>query len=331
MKKYDIKRIVQEVLLEALDEYAINAEPIRQKTSKIALFPGAPFGGNLTNVINNEARHALTQWGKLIKACQQKYGSEIGKWPQEIVQVAQKLGSKVEQLAQPDNRQPVRESEASDDAARLGLRYLGFGRYADDSGKVVAKTVDGKLVKVDGATPKTKNPEGPPPVDMIKQAVAKSKEKAMAQGAVAEPAQTKTPEELDAALSTLLDGLVIPDESYDVTDPTLQKQLTKVFQTAGEWTPQVQDTGSTNIVPGWNKTRKDIPYDANGEQTVQKLLQMIGDPMRLLRWLIKTFKKETPNGKQRIMQYIGILKGMGVLQQAQQGEDGQKLDLPPGV
>lgn len=43
------------------------------------------------------------------------------------------------------------ESEASEEAKRQGLEYASFGRWKDPStGKVVAKTVDGRLVSVQG-------------------------------------------------------------------------------------------------------------------------------------------------------------------------------------
>ena len=49
------------------------------------------------------------------------------------------------------------ESEAKNKADRLGLTHVRFGMYADDSGIVVARTVDGKLVPVkrDGSEIKT--------------------------------------------------------------------------------------------------------------------------------------------------------------------------------
>ena len=103
----------------------------------------------------------------------------------------------------------------------------------------------------------------------------------------------------------------------EVTDPKTLKMMKKIFDSNGRWVPQSADTGATHINPGWNKTKEDIPFDANGEETVAKLLQMVGDPMKLLRWLIKTYAKETPNGKQRLLQYMGILKKMGVLDQGE--------------
>ena len=46
----------------------------------------------------------------------------------------------------------LNEAGAGDEAKRRGLKSIGFGRYADPStGKVVAKSQDGKLVAVKGA------------------------------------------------------------------------------------------------------------------------------------------------------------------------------------
>jgi hypothetical protein len=104
------------------------------------------------------------------------------------------------------------------------------------------------------------------------------------------------------------------EDPNPVIDPETDKVMKKIFDSNGEWTPPIQNTGSKKIIPGWNKTKQDIAFDANAEETVQKLLAMVGDPKRLLWWLLKKFKTETPNGKQRILQYIGCLKEMGVLE-----------------
>jgi hypothetical protein len=151
----------------------------------------------------------------------------------------------------------IDESDASDQAKEMGLTYIGFGRYIDDSGDVVAKSIGGKLTRVEHE----------------------------------------------------------PVQDSDI-DPAMEQKLDKIFNSAGMtfYSPK----GLHHPSPGWNAnkemSKKDIPFDANGEKTVEKLLKMVGDPMRLLRWMIKKFKTETPNGKQRMLQYIGILRDMGVLE-----------------
>ena len=42
------------------------------------------------------------------------------------------------------------ETEAGEKAKKMGLKHVGWGRYADKTGKVVAQSKDGKLVKVKG-------------------------------------------------------------------------------------------------------------------------------------------------------------------------------------
>jgi hypothetical protein len=42
----------------------------------------------------------------------------------------------------------LRESAAAQAAKRMGLKYIGFGRYEDRSGRLAAKTVDGKLILI---------------------------------------------------------------------------------------------------------------------------------------------------------------------------------------
>jgi hypothetical protein len=42
----------------------------------------------------------------------------------------------------------INESKASEEAEKKGLKHVGFGNYADSTGKVVAKSKDGNLVKV---------------------------------------------------------------------------------------------------------------------------------------------------------------------------------------
>lgn len=51
----------------------------------------------------------------------------------------------------------ITESEASDLARNMGLKHVGWGKYADKSGTVVAKSKDGKLVKVKGDVNSNKN------------------------------------------------------------------------------------------------------------------------------------------------------------------------------
>lgn len=41
------------------------------------------------------------------------------------------------------------EEAAAEEAHRLGLEYAGWGRWKDRTKKIVAKTVDGKLVRID--------------------------------------------------------------------------------------------------------------------------------------------------------------------------------------
>lgn len=50
----------------------------------------------------------------------------------------------------------LEESEASEKAKQMGLKYIGFGRYEDSTGRIVARSVDGKLQKVKKATHKIK-------------------------------------------------------------------------------------------------------------------------------------------------------------------------------
>lgn len=54
----------------------------------------------------------------------------------------------------------IEESEASEKAKKMNLTHAGFGKYKDKSGKVVAMSKDGKLVKVKGgeASKSKKNP-----------------------------------------------------------------------------------------------------------------------------------------------------------------------------
>lgn len=313
MQYYEIKKIVQEYLLERLDEYTIQSSMPRQRTSQIAIYPGAPFGGNLSLVMNNQARHKLRQWGRFAKACEQKYG-EPGKWPEEMQTIAKTLGTQVEQATQPENLveddAPTGKLSPRDQAHKLGLTYKGHGVWKDSTGKSVAKTVDGNLVRLDadGKVPQAPDPQpdvfnDPNPID-----------------------DAKLKKKLDKETLKKLIQMVLDRDDLDV-DPTIDKQLAQTFKEAGmeDYDPE----GLNHVSPRWNAgmNTKDIPYDANGEETVQKLLAMIKDPLRLLRWLVKKLKTETTNGKQRILQYIGILFDLGVLPT----EDVKDVDVPPGV
>jgi hypothetical protein len=58
---------------------------------------------------------------------------------------------------------PGKGNSAADQAHKQGLTSIGFGRWANDQGKVVAKTVNGRLQKVDvnmgQQDPKDRNPQ----------------------------------------------------------------------------------------------------------------------------------------------------------------------------
>jgi len=304
MKKYDLVRIVQEEVLSRLDEYMAHTTP-QQQPSKIAMLPGAPFGGNLSFVLNNQAKMALRQWAILCKACQDKFG-EPGNWPQSMIDVAQKLGNKVEQCSQPNNEitededGDINSENPSQTAKRLGLVYGGYGYWDDPKTgqKSVAQTINGKLVKVApdaekfaaSNDPAYSDPNEVPPLH-------------------ADPSLNK---QLDKeTLKSLL--ISVKDRTDLDVDPETSKQMKAVFKEAGR--DPYKKKGDHHISPRWNSgmNTTDVPYDANGEQTVEKLLAMCGDPLKLLRWLVSKLKKETVNGRQRILQYIGILFDKGLI------------------
>jgi len=331
MKKYDITKIVQEEVLAKLDEYitATSSIPI-QKPSKIAPLPGAPFGGNLSLVINNEARAALKKWARLCKAAHQKFG-EPGDWPQNIVDIAQKLGGAVEQLVstdttvnEADGPEPTGKKPA-EQAKELGLVYGGYGYWIDPKTKErVAKTIDGQLTKI---APETK-PEKPDAAVGGGEAPAAEPVKTPDADADGIPRMYDDPQakkKLDKETLKKLIELVKDRKDLD-PDPETAKQMRALFKEAGRdpYAPK----GDDHIAPRWNAgmNTTDVPYDANGEQTVEKLLAMVGDPLRLLRWLVTKLKKETANGKQRILQYIGILFDKGLIDagEAQDAEAGKE-------
>lgn len=177
------------------------------------------------------------------------------------------------------------ESEASEQAKKLGLVSKGWGRYYDKSGKLVAKSVNGRLVKVEDMGDESTVPED--------------------------------------------DG-----QELDI-HPETSKEMDKLFAMFGHekkeypysrtktpWHPRVK--------PGWNKgTGKEVEveFDANAEQTVAELLKKVGDPDKLMRWLVKKFKTATAKGKKRIAQYIGILKKMGEADPADV-QGGESISLP---
>lgn len=80
---------------------------------------------------------------------------------QELIQ--EELSSVDEKLT---DYLPGKGNAAADQAHKQGLHSIGFGRWANDQGKVVAKTVDGRLQKVDVNTgqqdPKNRNPQTKP-------------------------------------------------------------------------------------------------------------------------------------------------------------------------
>jgi hypothetical protein len=207
-------------------------------------------------------------------------------------------------------------------ADRLGLTYIGYGKYADKKGKVVAETQGGKLVR----TPKSFFGEDTDPATPRPKAKLK-KPKHLTTESEAHDQATKMGltyvgfgryiDNTGKVVAKSINGQLTriqPEEMEDHgVDPETEKKMIALFKERG-YDPYVAN-GDNHISPGWNKgmDTDDIPFDANGEDTVMKLLAMVGDPAKLVRWLVKTFQKETPNGKKRILQYLGILKSMGLL------------------
>jgi hypothetical protein len=54
----------------------------------------------------------------------------------------------------------MKESSTAEQAKAMGLKYAGYGKWKDASGKTVAKTVQGNLVKLDGTEAPEAGTEG---------------------------------------------------------------------------------------------------------------------------------------------------------------------------
>jgi hypothetical protein len=199
-------------------------------------------------------------------------------------------------------------AKPSEQARQLGLKYVGFGRWLDpERGKIVAKTIDGQLVKMDRPE-EPANEDGEEPatatLELMRVIKAANNDLKMARKKVMRMKDNPHQETMLQGIDTLMD---------------MQKQ--KYFGSEGEFydagTWEYKPKGLTHINPGWNAGMKmkgdDIAFDGHAEQTVQKLLAKVGDPKKLLTWLLKKFEEESPNGKKRIMQYVGILKKMGIV------------------
>lgn len=242
-------------------------------------------------------------------------------------------------------------SSPAEKAHALNLVYQGWGKWADASGMPVAKTMGDQLVRIDSNNPYSAPeqqaapeqpaaapPPGPESAQLGQQSTAKPPLKNGQPIEVSVHGQNGYIDGVQdgAVLVTLHSGQSISVPKDQVQRPStaelnadelgippkVEKVMNKIFKDAGR--DPYKPAGEPGIRPGWNRgmDTNDVPYDANGEATVQKLLAMIGDPVKLVRWLVKKFQTETPNGKQRIMQYLGIIKDMGLL-------NGNKEEMPP--
>lgn len=347
MKSYDITRIVQEEVLSHLDEYSYQSGMPIQQTSKYATLPGVPFGGNFSFIMNNKAKSHLRLWVKLVATCGRKYGTP-DRWPEDAVQACKKLGTKVEQAANGDQdnvmtSRPVTEStdteqSPAEQAKALGLVYLGFGRWGDPKrpGVAAAKTINGKLVRTEpgstdaqDATDRTVPPEPQSGDQRLDKLNARTKPDAAPEtSAEPTPEAPKAKKKLTAEVFKQLIAMVKDRDDLDV-DPTMDEGLNKIFKDAA-FDPHDPE-GLKHVSPRWNAgmDQDDTPFDANAEETVQKLLAMVGDPLRLLRWLVKKLGEETENGKKRILQYIGVLFDTGLIDVGEAEDTG--VEIPAGI
>lgn len=181
------------------------------------------------------------------------------------------------------------ESSASEQAKKLGLIGKGWGRYADPStGQIVAKSVNGKLVRTSDIGDEKSVPED--------------------------------------------------DGREDDLNPDTSKEMDSLFNMFGHEKKHYNSSATktpmhSRVRPGWNKgmgKEVEVEFDANADQTVAELLKKVGDPKKLMKWLIKKFKTATPKGKKRIAQYIGILKKLEDVNPADV-QGGDQIALPPAV
>jgi hypothetical protein len=171
----------------------------------------------------------------------------------------------------------VEISDAGVEAKQLGLIHKGWGRYFDKSGKMVARSINGKLVKVDSKT------------DQPSKKLNKSKNTEI-------PNQSTnsevTPDQPDIQIDKEAIGYLIKE-----------KGMTLIGRK-----PSIDN--EPRIHPGWNKKllHAEVEFDANADETVARLMEMFkGDSVRLMKWLVKKFKEATPAGKQRLKQYMLIV------------------------
>lgn len=182
----------------------------------------------------------------------------------------------------------VEITQAGEEAKQLGLLHKGWGRYADKTGKIVAKSVNGKLIKLQPS----KNIPNP------------SKKK-----------QIEAPSSQEAA----------PEQDATQDDSQVDKQgLTFLIKEKGMSLvgrkPSKDNEPRRN--PGWNKQllHAEVEFDANADETVARLMEMFhGDTQRLMKWLLKKYKMATPSGKKRLKQYMLI-----VLKDVKQNSRGQE-------
>jgi hypothetical protein len=82
--------------------------------------------------------------------------------PKHMKEASKKEPSKEAPAEQPAKEEPKQvsagEGDAGEQAKKLGLTHAGWGNYKDSSGKVVARSIDGQLVKIVRDAPEISDP-----------------------------------------------------------------------------------------------------------------------------------------------------------------------------
>ena len=174
------------------------------------------------------------------------------------------------------------ETDAADAAKKLGLQSVGFGRWADKSGKVVAKTVDGRLTP---NKPKSDPPSKSKPSMPIHRDFKPTKSSApnipsnrmnIPANPEADPIKTLEPEAPPVKRSEPNIGKVSDDERRAAgdyvpdDDPDINPDRKPKFDGSGNRIKSKDDGGKSNTQKKFRRLVKGVDYGVKNKPTSEQ-------------------------------------------------------------
>jgi len=191
----------------------------------------------------------------------------------------------------------ITESSAGEDAEALGLTHRGWGRYYDEDGNLVAKSVNGKLVKVDPNDDENHDSDYQDAEDQLNADPDSPQKMATATAAFASSHHKDDPQQVQKLqrmqkLATILRKMKDNGADWDHLSPQAQKSLQRISK---------QLAKDKEFKAGYPKSNDTMHKVLDWEKEERKARSMTSDELEYAikdAWAAsKASGRENPNGE----------------------------------